>query len=134
VKAADIEGAIGDYALTPDGKRIALVGSLNGKPTRSYDQPDLFVADVGDGRRDRTSTAAYDYDVDGGATGDQRAPRGAAPSAPVWAKDALLVKTAEKGRVGLRRVDLATKKVEPITSGDEEVMAYTATADAGSSP
>src|SRR6185503_15529607 len=130
VKAADIEGAIGDYTLSPDGKRIALVGSLNGKPTRSYDQPDLFVADVGPTAVATNLTAAYDYDVDGGATGDQRAPRGASPSAPVWAKDALLVKTAEKGRVGLRRVDLASKKVEPITSGDEELMAYMATADA----
>ncbi len=31
-------------------------------------------------------TAGYDYDVDGGATGDQRAPRGAQPSSPVWAR------------------------------------------------
>jgi dipeptidyl aminopeptidase/acylaminoacyl peptidase len=130
VKAADIDGAIGDYTLSPDGKRIALVGSLNARPTRSYDQPDLFVADVGPAAVATNLTAAYDYDVDGGATGDQRAPRGASPSAPVWAKDALVVKTAEKGRVGLRRVDVAAKKVEPITSGDEEVMSYTATADA----
>jgi dipeptidyl aminopeptidase/acylaminoacyl peptidase len=130
VKAADIEGAIGDYAVSPDGKRIALVGSQNGKPTRSYDQPDLFVADVGPTAVATNLTAAYDYDVDGGATGDQRAPRGASPSGPVWAKDALVVKAAEKGRVGLRRVDLATKKVEPVTSGDEEVMSYTATPDA----
>ncbi len=46
-------------------------------PTRSYDQPDLFVADVGPGRPPTNLTAAYDYDVDGGAAGDQRAPRGA---------------------------------------------------------
>ena len=130
VKAADIDGPIGDYTLSPDGRRIALIGSLNGKPTRSYDQPDLFVADVGASAVATNLTAAYDYDVDGGATGDQRAPRGAAPGAPVWTKDALLVKTAEKGRVGLRRVDIGTKKVEPVTSGDEEVMSYTATADA----
>ena len=84
VKAADIDGAIGDYSLSPDGRRIALVGSLNGKPTRSYDQPDLFVADVGPTAVATNLTAAYDYDVDGGATGDQRAPRGAAPSSPVW--------------------------------------------------
>jgi dipeptidyl aminopeptidase/acylaminoacyl peptidase len=130
VKAADVEGAIGDYALSPDGKRIALVASLNRRPTRSYDQPDLFVAEVGPTAVATNLTAEYDYDVDGAATGDQRAPRGAAPSAPLWAKDALIVKAAEKGRVGLRRVDLATKKVEPVTSGDEEVMSYTASADA----
>jgi dipeptidyl aminopeptidase/acylaminoacyl peptidase len=130
VKAADIDGQIGDYTLSPDGKRVALVGSLNAKPTRSYDQPDLFVADVGPTAAATNLTAAFDYDVDGGAAGDQRSPRGASPSAPVWAKEALLVKMAEKGRVGLRRVDIATQKVEPVTSGDEEVMSYTATADA----
>jgi len=130
VKAADIDGPIGDYSLSPDGRRIALIGSLNGKPTRSYDQPDLFVADVGASAVATNLTAAYDYDVDGGATGDQRAPRGAAPAAPAWTKDALIVKALEKGRVGLRRFDVATKKVEPVTSGDEEVTSYTATADA----
>ena len=88
------------------------------------------MADVGPTAVATNLTAAYDYDVDGGLAGDQRSPRGASPSAPAWAKDALVVKTAEKGRAGLRRVDLATKKVEPITSGDEEVMSYTATADA----
>jgi dipeptidyl aminopeptidase/acylaminoacyl peptidase len=129
-KAADIDGPIGDYTLSPDGRRIALVGTLNGKPARSYDQPDLLVADAGPSATATNLTAGYDYDVDGGATGDQRAPRGKAPSSPVWTKDALIVKTCEKGRVGLRRVDLSSKKVEPITSGDEEVMSYTASDDA----
>ncbi len=128
-KAADIEGPIGDYALSPDGRRVALVGTLNGKPARSYDQPDLFVADVSPSAAAVNLTAGYDFDVDGGATGDQRAPRGASPSSPVWAGDALVVKTCEKGRVGLRRVDLASRSVEPLTKGDEEVMSYTTTAD-----
>jgi dipeptidyl aminopeptidase/acylaminoacyl peptidase len=129
-KAADIDGTIGDYALSADGKRIALVGRQNGKPARSYDQPDLFLADVGPSAVATNLTAAYDYDVDGGATGDQRAPRGGQPSAPVWAGNAVVVKTCEKGRVGLQRIDIASKKVEPLTKGDEEVMSYTATPDA----
>jgi dipeptidyl aminopeptidase/acylaminoacyl peptidase len=128
--AADVAGTIGDYALSPDGKRIAIVSALNGKPTRSYDQPDLLVADVGASAAATNLTAAYDYDVDGGATGDQRAPRGSHPSSPVWAGTSLVVKTCEKGRVGLQRLDLASKKVEPLTTGDEEVMSYTATRDA----
>ena len=130
VVAADIDGPIGDYTLSPDGRRIALVGAQNGKPTRSYDQPDLFVGEIGPSSVAANLTAAYDYDVDGGATGDQRAPRGGAPSSPVWTKDALIVKTAEQGRVGLRRVDIAARKVEPVTKGDEEVVSYTATPDA----
>ena len=99
VKAADIDGAIGDYSLSPDGRRIALVGSLNGKPTRSYDQPDLFVADVGPTAVATNLTAAYDYDVDGGATGDQRAPRGAAALVA-----GVELRTAPRGR-RLRRRD-----------------------------
>jgi len=126
--AADIEGPIGDYTLSPDGRRIAFVGSPNGRPARSYDQPDLFVAELG--ATPTNLTTAYDYDVDGGAIADQRAPRGGQPSAPVWTKDAIVVKTSEQGRVGLQRAFLASRKVEPLTSGDEEVMSYTATPDA----
>jgi dipeptidyl aminopeptidase/acylaminoacyl peptidase len=128
--AADVAGTIGDYALSPDGKRIAIVSPLNGRPTRSYDQPDLLVAKVGPSSVATNLTAAYDYDVDGGATGDQRAPRGSHPSSPVWAGASVVVKTCEKGRVGLQRLDLASKRVEPLTRGDEEVMSYTATPDA----
>src|SRR4030095_13455438 len=53
------------------------------------------------------------------------------PSSPVWSSGSLIVKTCEKGRVGLQRVDLASRKVEPLTKGDEEVVSYTASADAG---
>ncbi len=127
-KAADVNGPIGDYSLSPDGQRIAVVAALNGNPTRSYDQPDLLVADVG--ARPENLTAGYDFDVDGAAIADQRAPRGGQPSSPVWTKDALIVKTCERGRVNLQRVDLASRRVEPVTKGDEEVVAYTATADA----
>ena len=41
-----IDGPIGDYALSADGRRVAFVGYLNPKPARSFDQPDLFVADL----------------------------------------------------------------------------------------
>jgi dipeptidyl aminopeptidase/acylaminoacyl peptidase len=129
-KAADVDGTISDYSLSPDGRRIALVAPLNGKPTRSYDQPDLLVSEVGSSAPATNLTAAYDYDVDGGATGDQRAPRGSHPSSPVWTTNALIVKTCDKGRVGLQRIDIASKRVEPLTKGDEEVISYTATPDA----
>jgi dipeptidyl aminopeptidase/acylaminoacyl peptidase len=127
-KAADIDGPIGDYALSADGRQVAFVGFLNARPERSYDQPDLFVAEVGTAPA-RNLTAALDFDVDGGLAGDQRAPRGASPSLPVWTKDAtaLIVKVEEKGRVNLRRIDLGSSKVEPVTEGDQDVMSYTAT-------
>ena len=126
--AADVNGPISDYAVSPDGRRIAVVATLNGNPTRSFDQPDLFVADVG--AAPVNLTAGYDFDVDGAAIADQRAPRGGQPSPPVWTKEALVVKTCAQGRVNLQRVDLASRRIEPMTRGDEEVMAYTATPDA----
>jgi dipeptidyl aminopeptidase/acylaminoacyl peptidase len=131
-KAADIDGPIGDYALSPDGKQVAFVGFQNGKPERSYDETDLFVGDAGGAAAARNLTASADFDVDGGLTGDQRAPRGTHPSGPVWSRDgsSLFVKVAEKGRCNLRRIDVASSKVEPLTEGDQEVMSYTATADA----
>jgi dipeptidyl aminopeptidase/acylaminoacyl peptidase len=131
-KAADIDGPIGDYALAADGQHVAFVGFVNAKPERSYDQPDLFVAPAGGAGPARNLTAALDFDVDGGLAGDQRAPRGGQPSAPVWAQDgaSLVVKVEEKGRVNLRRIDVASSRViEPVTEGDQEVMSYTATPD-----
>ena len=84
-RIADIEGSIGPYAVSRDGKRIAFIAAANGKPERSYDQPDLWVADVAGGAP-RNLTAAYDFDIGGAIGGDQRAPRGQHPAAPIWAR------------------------------------------------
>ena len=45
VRLASIDGSIGAFALTADGRRIAFVGTLHGEPERSYSQPDLWVVD-----------------------------------------------------------------------------------------
>ena len=42
-KIADIEGPIGSYAISPDGKWVAFGGEIN-NPVHSYDQPDLWLA------------------------------------------------------------------------------------------
>ena len=131
-KVASIDGTIGDYAFGPDGKRIAFVGTLHGKPVRSYSQADLWVADLpsltGAAGAPRNLTAAYDFDIDGGLGGDQRAPRGAAPSGPVWTRDgrAVLIKAGEQGDVNLKRIDVASGTVDAVTKGQHDVMAYTA--------
>ena len=85
-------------APSPDGRRIAFRGTLNGKPLRSYTQPDLFVMDVA-GAPPRNLTAALDFDVMSGLAGDQRAPRGGGQRAIAWPKDgrSLLFAAAEKG-------------------------------------
>ena len=123
---ASIDGSIGPYTPSSDGKRIAFVGTLHGKPERSYSQPDLWVSDIGG--TPRNLTASYDFDINGGLGGDQRAPRGQHPAGPVWSGDgrSILIKVGEHGNANLVRVDAATGRVEPLTRGNHEVMSYSA--------
>jgi dipeptidyl aminopeptidase/acylaminoacyl peptidase len=131
-KVASIDGTIGDYAFAPDGKRLAFVGTLHGSPVRSYSQSDLWVADLASvgaaAAAPRNLTASYDFDIDGGLGGDQRAPRGAAPSGPVWTRDgrAIFIKVGEQGDANLKRIDAASGKVDVVTRGSRDIMAYTA--------
>jgi dipeptidyl aminopeptidase/acylaminoacyl peptidase len=131
-KILSFDGRMGDYSLSDDGRRVALSGSLNRKPIQSYTQPDLFVADNLAEATARNLTAGYDFDIGGGIGGDQRAPRGGASDGAIWSKDGryLYVNVAENGRANLKRIDAATGKVEPVTTGDHEVQSYTATPDA----
>jgi dipeptidyl aminopeptidase/acylaminoacyl peptidase len=129
-RALSIDGPIGSYTFDGQGKRVVFTGSVNGKPVRSFDQDDLFVAE-GAGAAPRNLTAGYDYDVQGGIATDQHAPRGGQPTAPLWSGDgrAVFVRVAEEGRANLKRVDLASGKVGALTTGDQEVVGYTASAD-----
>jgi dipeptidyl aminopeptidase/acylaminoacyl peptidase len=131
-KIISFDGGMRGYSFSNDGKRLALGGSLTRKPIQSYTQPDLFVADNAAGATPKNLTADYDFDIGGGLAGDQRAPRGGSPSGVVWSKDArwLYVNVAEHGRANLKRIDAATGKVEPVTTGDHEVQGYSATPDA----
>ena len=126
-RVASIDGAIGSLSLSPDGTRIAFVASANAKPVRSYDQPDLWVTAVSPGSTPKNLTTAYDFDIGGAITGDQRAPRGGQPRAPVWSADGqtLLVVAAEQGRGNVKRIDAATGRIESVTKGDQEIVSYT---------
>jgi dipeptidyl aminopeptidase/acylaminoacyl peptidase len=131
-KIVSFDGRVSDYSLSDDGRRVVLTGSQTRKPIQSYTQPDLFVADNVAGATARNLTADYDFDVGGGIGGDQRAPRGGSSEGVIWSKDGryLYVNVAEHGRANLKRVDAATGKVEPVTTGDHEVQSFTATPDA----
>jgi dipeptidyl aminopeptidase/acylaminoacyl peptidase len=124
-----IDGPIADYAISPDGARVAFAGFLNRKPARSYDQPDLFVGELKGAAKNLT--AAFDYDIDGGIIGDQRAPRGGLPTPLVWSKDQrfVMAKAAERGRANLRKIGAALGAVEDVTTGDQDVLGYSASAD-----
>ena len=123
VLGVSIDGPIGDYALSGDGRRVAFVGYQNPKLARSFDQPDLFVADLPGGSA-KNLTAAIDYDVDAGAIGDQRAPRGGQSTPLVWSRDQryVIAKTAERGRGNLRKFNAATGAVDDLTTGDQDVQ------------
>ncbi len=125
VKVADIEGPISDAAPSPDGKWIAFRGSLNNR-VHSYEQPDLFVIGTAAGSQPRNLTASYDYDVLSGLTGDQAAPRAARGSRPLWSSDSktIYITTAEEGKVNLERVDPASGRIEPWTSGKHDIMNF----------
>jgi dipeptidyl aminopeptidase/acylaminoacyl peptidase len=131
-KIASIDGDIGNLSISPDGKRLAFVGTLHGTPVRSYSQPDLWVTDASGASAPKNLTADYDYDIASGIGGDQSPPRGGGRKPIVWSKDAtsLIVVSAEKGSSNLKRVSIATGRVEPITEGLHDVAAFSATPDA----
>jgi dipeptidyl aminopeptidase/acylaminoacyl peptidase len=126
-RVASIDGSIGAYALSPDARRLAFVGALAGNPERSYTQPDLWVMDIGTGAP-RNLTADYDFDMNGGLGGDQRAPRGGSPGGPVWSRDGrtISIVVGEHGNANLKRIDVASGRIEAVTKGNSDVMSYTA--------
>ncbi len=127
VKVASIDGSIGGIAPSPDGKRIAFIGTPEQTPVRSFDQSDLFVTDATPGASPRNLTGAYDSEIGSGIGGDQRAPRGAGGSVPVWSRDGqnLFVVVSEHGSANIKRVNAATGKVDAYSSGNQDVMSYT---------
>jgi dipeptidyl aminopeptidase/acylaminoacyl peptidase len=130
-----IDGSIGAYALSPDGKRIAFVGIAPGKPERSYTQPDLWVVDL-PGGTPRNLTADFDFDVNGSVGGDQRSPRGGSPAGPIWARDgqSILIKVGEHGNADLVGFDArsgAHTSQKQVPPERHEVLSYTADRSAG---
>jgi dipeptidyl aminopeptidase/acylaminoacyl peptidase len=128
---ASIDGTIGDYAVSPDGKEIAFTGTLNAHPVRSYDESDLFVTAVLPGAAPRNLTADYDFDVNAGVSSDQHAPRAGNTGGIVWSRDgkSVLLTSTVHGDGNLVRVRVADGRVDPFTSGDHEVMSYNASDD-----
>jgi len=131
-KVAAIDGSIENPSPSPDGTRIAFIGTLRGRPIRSYSQSDLWVVDAAPGSSPRNLTADYDYDVAGGIGGDQAAPRGQNRKPILWSEDggSLVIVAAERGSANLKRVAISSGKVDSITEGARDVAAYSATAGA----
>lgn len=124
----DFEGGMGDFDFSPDGRRLAFTGTKNMKPTRSYDQSDLFISDVTGGviGAPKNLTTAYDFEIGGGVGGDQAPPRGGSNGGLLWSADgaSLIIKAGEEGKANLKRVNATTGAVTAITSGNQDVMQY----------
>ena len=131
-KILSFDGSMQDYGFSGDGRRLGFAGVATPKPVRSYMQPDLFLAENPSSAAPRNLTATYDFDIGGGIGGDQHPPRGSSPGGVVWSKDGrtIMVNVAEHGRANLKRIDAASGKVQALTTGDHEVVSYTATPDA----
>jgi dipeptidyl aminopeptidase/acylaminoacyl peptidase len=131
-KILSFDGGMRDYTFSNDGKRIAFGGVQNHKPEQSYTQPDLFVMNNEPGATPKNLTTGYDFDIGGGIGGDQHSPRGSTPGGAIWSKDDrwILDNVAEHGKANLKRIDSSTGKIETLTSGDHDVISYTATPDA----
>jgi dipeptidyl aminopeptidase/acylaminoacyl peptidase len=127
VPIASIDGTIASVSPSPDGRRLAFIGTPKNTPVRSFDQPDLFITDATPGSTPRNLTATLDVEIGGGIGGDQRAPRGAGASLPVWSRDggSLFVVASEHGNANIKRIDVTSGRVEPYTRGNQDVMSYT---------
>jgi len=129
-KVIDINGPVDGIVRSPDANSFAFSGFLNPSKPRSHDQTDLFVYSNG---KARNLTASYDFSVGDGPGGDQAAPRGGGGYTPlIWTADGkgVIVTTGEHGASNLMRFDVASGRAEPLTTGDHDIMAYSATPDA----
>jgi len=124
-KTIDIDGPIRGVAQSPDGKSYAFAGWINPAHRQSYTQSAIFWSHDGT----ITKLTSGEAEVGSSVTGDQHPPRGGGGGPLVWSADgkSLYLATTEHGRSNIVRIDVATKAVEPITTGAHDVVAYSAT-------
>ena len=130
-KITTIDMGVGGMALSPNGKQMAFSASVN-QPVRSYTQPDLWVLDIAPNAQPKNLTSQFDFDVSSGVGGDNSAPRGGGGGGGVtWSADGKSIITvyAKEGKANLGQFDAETGKLIDITTGNQAVSGYRATAD-----
>ena len=130
-KFTSFDMGAGAFTLSPDGKQLAMIGAVS-QPIRSYSQPDLWVMDMTAGAKPRNLTAKFDFDIGGGLTGDNAAPRGGGGSLPVWSPDgrSVIIGYAKEGKANVGLFDVATGKLSDVTTGNHAVVSFRAVPDA----
>ncbi|MGH9399833.1 MAG: prolyl oligopeptidase family serine peptidase, partial [Thermoanaerobaculia bacterium] len=126
----DIDGPVRRPSAAPDGARFVFTGFVNPPAVQSHTQSQLYLWEGG---KAAAMTGKQDFEIASAVAGDQRAPRGGSPQPLVWTPDgkAVITGITEHGRSNLVRVDVASRLITPLTTGDHDVMAWTATPDAG---
>ena len=126
---------IGAYALSPDGKRVAFVGTLHGNPGTLLHP----AGSVGRRARLRHATQPHGRLRLRHQRRDRRRsarPARAAPERPGLERaTAARFSSAPASRATptCKRIDAATGKSTPLTAGNHDVMSYTADASGGRS-
>ena len=122
----DIDGPIRNVAVSPDGKTYAFAGWVNPAKRQSYTQSAVFVSSDGKAVTKLTSGEA---EIGSAVTGDQAPPRGGGGNPLLWSADgkSLYMAMTLHGRSNIMRIDVATKAVEPVTTGAHDIIAYSAT-------
>ncbi len=130
VKLTTFDMGGGGFSLSPDGKRLAFVASIN-KPVQSYTQPDLWVIDTAPNSQPKNLTTGFDYDVGGGGVGDNAPPRAGGGGTPVWTPDGkgIIIVYAKEGKANLGLFDASSGKETDITTGNQSVSSFRSTPD-----
>ncbi|HEV8430509.1 MAG TPA: S9 family peptidase [Pyrinomonadaceae bacterium] len=130
-KLTSFDMGAGAFTVSPDGKQLAFIASVS-QPVRSYSQPDLWVMDLAANAKPHNLTANFDFDIGGGLTGDNAAPRGGGGNLPVWSADgrSITMLYVKEGRANLGSFEVATGKLSEVTTGNQGVVSYRAVPDA----
>lgn len=125
----DIDGPVNGVVSSPDGGRFAFSGFVNPAKPQSHQQPDVFVFANG---KATNLTETYDYEIGSSVAGDQRPPRGSGGQPLVWTADgkSLILATTRHGRGNFVKIDVGAVKVDDLSTGDHDIIAYSATPDA----
>jgi len=115
--------------ISPDGAQVAFRGATN-VPPRSFSEPHLWTLALKSGAEPKNITPDYDYDIGDSIGGDNRAPRAAGRTSPVWLDDHTLLDVSTKeGRANLVKVDASSGKVTEFTSGDQTIQLFAVSTD-----
>ena len=130
-KLTSFDMGAGTFSVSPDGKQVAFVSSVT-QPVRSYSQPDLWVMDLATNAKPRNLTANFDFDIGGGLTGDNVAPRGGGGNLPVWSSDGRNINMiyVKEGKANVGSFDVATGRQSDVTTGNHAVVNFRALPDA----